>query len=135
VATDTMTAKQTDGQEDQTEHTRSGQVYRPNVDIMELPQELFVHADVPGLCGEDIDINFEDGTLTIHGRVKSRQPAETDFLLREYGVGDFYRTFRISEEIDPSKVTAECRDGVLTLHLPKSEAAKPRRIQVRTSAN
>jgi HSP20 family molecular chaperone IbpA len=127
-----MTAKQTNGQDDQTEYTRTGQVYRPNVDIMELPHELLVHADMPGLCGEDIDINFEDGTLTIHGRVKPRQTDETDFLLREYGVGDFYRTFRVSEEIDPSQITAECRDGVLTLHLPKSEAAKPRKIQVQT---
>jgi HSP20 family molecular chaperone IbpA len=134
MANDTMTAKQTNGQDDQTEYTRTGQVYRPNVDIMELPHELLVHADMPGLCGEDIDINFEDGALTIHGRVKSRQTDETDFLLREYGVGDFYRTFRVSEEIDPSKITAECRDGVLSLHLPKSEAAKPRKIQVQTSA-
>ena len=134
MATETMTAKQTDGQEDQAEYTRSGQVYRPNVDILELPYELVVHADVPGLTGDDIDINFEDGTLTIHGRVKSRQSDETDYLLREYGVGDFYRTFRVSEEIDPSKITAECRDGVLTLHLPKSEAAKPRKIQVQTGS-
>jgi HSP20 family molecular chaperone IbpA len=130
MSTEAMTAKQANGHEDQTEHTRTGPVYRPNVDILELPHELLVHADVPGLCGEEIDINFEDGTLTIHGRVKSRQADDADFLLREYGVGDFYRTFRVSEEIDPSQITAECRNGVLTLHLPKSEAAKPRKIQV-----
>jgi HSP20 family protein len=131
MSTETMTAKQ-DGHEEQAEYTRTGPVYRPNVDILELPNELLVHADVPGLRGEDIDINFEDGTLTLHGRVKSRQPSGTEFLSREYGVGDFYRTFRVSEEIDPAKITAECRDGVLTLHLPKSEAAKPRKIQVQT---
>jgi HSP20 family protein len=132
MTTETMTAKQTNGHEDQTEYTRTGPVYRPNVDILELPDELLVHADVPGLCGDEIDINFEDGTLAIHGRVKSRQADGTDFLLREYGVGDFYRTFRVSEEIDPSKITAECRDGVLVLRLPKSEAVKPRKIQVQT---
>jgi HSP20 family protein len=133
MATDAITAKQTNGQDGQeAEHTRTGQVYRPNVDILELPHELLVHADVPGLCGEDIDINFEDGMLTIHGRVKARQSDDTDYLLCEYGVGDFYRTFRVSEEIDSLKITAECRDGVLTLHLPKSEAAKPRKIQVQT---
>lgn len=133
MATDPMTAKQTNGHEDQTEYTRSGQVYRPNVDILELPHELLVQADVPGLRGDEMDINFEDGMLTIHGRVTPRQSDETDYLLREYGVGDFYRTFRVSEEIDPSKITAECRDGVLTLHLQKSEAAKPRKIQVQTA--
>jgi HSP20 family protein len=134
MSTETMTAKQ-NGHEDQAEHTRTGQVYRPNVDILELPHELLVHADVPGVRGEDVDISFEDGSLTVHGKVKARQPDETDFLSREYGVGDFYRTFRVSEEIDPSKITAECRDGVLVLHLPKSEAAKPRKIQVQTASN
>jgi HSP20 family molecular chaperone IbpA len=131
MTTEMMTAKQ-NGQQNQAEHTRTGPVYRPNVDILELPNELLVHADVPGLSGEDIDINFEDGALTLHGRVNSRQSDGTEFLSREYGVGDFYRTFRVSEEIDPAKITAECRDGVLTLHLPKSEAAKPRKIQVQT---
>jgi HSP20 family protein len=53
-----------------------------------------------------------------------------DFLLREYGVGDNCRTFRISEQIDPSRISAELPDGVPTLHLPKAETAKPRKIKV-----
>ena len=55
---------------------------------------------------------------------------ELDYLLREYGVGDFYRAFQVSEVIDPSRIQAEYSGGVLTLHLPKSEAAKPRKIAV-----
>jgi HSP20 family protein len=114
------------------EHTRSGTYYRPNVDILEGDDELLVVADVPGPAGEDIDVDFEDGTLTIHAKVKPRQDENTEYLIREYGVGDYYRTFRVSESIDPSKITAEYADGVLTLHLPKAESTKPRKIGVKT---
>ena len=113
------------------EQTRSGTYYRPNVDILERPEELVVLADIPGASGEDIDINFEDGTLTMYAKVKPRQPDDTEYLVREYGVGDFYRTFRVSEAVDASQIAAEYTDGVLTLHLPKAEAAKPRKIEVK----
>jgi HSP20 family protein len=115
----------------QAEHTRAGTYYRPNVDILERPDELVVLADIPGATGEDVDIHFEDGTLSLLAKVKPRQPDQTDFPVREYGVGDYYRTFRVSEAIDPSKIAAEYADGVLTLHLPKAEAARPRKIQVK----
>lgn len=112
------------------EQTRS-QFYRPNVDIIEHADELLVLADMPGLATDLIDIRFDDGMLTLHGRVPARQPAETKFAVQEYGIGDFYRTFRVSEDIDASRISAEYGDGVLALHLPKSEAAKPRKINVR----
>jgi HSP20 family protein len=112
------------------EHTRSGRYYRPNVDILEQADELIVLADMPGASGDAIDVNFEDGNLTIHAKVDPRQDESTEYLVREYGVGDFYRTFRISEAIDASKITAQYADGVLTLHLPKAEEAKPRKIAV-----
>lgn len=111
------------------EQTRSGTFYRPNVDILERGEELLVVADVPGAAGEDVDIRFEEGNLTIHARVKSR-PGPAEYLLQEYGVGDYWRTFQISEAIDASKITAEFANGVLTLHLPKSEALKPRKIEI-----
>ena len=114
------------------EHTRCGCHYRPNVDIVEKADELVVLADVPGAAGEDIDVDFEDGHLTIHAKVKPRQEESTEFLVREYGVGDYYRTFRVSEAIDAAKITAEYAEGVLTLHLPKAESTKPRKIDVRT---
>ena len=113
------------------EHTRCGCYYRPSVDILERADELLVRADVPGALGDDVDVDFEDGTLTIHARVKPRQEG-TEFLVREYGVGDYYRTFHVSEAIDPEKITAEYADGVLTLHLPKAEVARPRKIEVKT---
>jgi HSP20 family protein len=112
------------------EHTRSGQIYRPDVDILEKGDELIILADMPGVKPDDIDIKFEDGTLTIYGRVTNGRLEREQFLLREYGIGDYYRTFRISEQIDPTKISAEMADGVLTLHLPKAEQAKPRKIKV-----
>jgi HSP20 family protein len=126
----TETAVRTD-ENGRTEDTRSGQFYRPNVDILETADALLVLADMPGVQGNDIDINFEDGSLVIHGKVRDRQAEDQTYLLQEYGLGDFYRTFRVSEQIDASRITAELRDGVLTLQLPKAEAAKPRKISVR----
>lgn len=113
------------------ERTRSTQCYRPNVDIVELPDELMLYADMPGSAADEIDINLENGVLTLHGRVKDRRPERAEYLWREYGVGDFYRTFQVSEAIDSSRISAEYRDGVLILHLPKVEQARPRKISVK----
>ncbi len=113
-----------------TESTRSGPVYRPNVDIIERADQLVVYADMPGVPEDAIDINFQEGMLTIHGKADRRQAEETEYLLSEYGVGDFYRTFRVSEKIDAAKITAEYHEGVLILHLPKAESLKPRKIAV-----
>lgn len=112
------------------ERTRNRNTYRPNVDILETADELLVVADMPGVCAEDADIRFENGTLTLHGRVCERQGEGTRHLLREYGVGDFYRTFEVSEAIDAGRIRGEHANGVLTLHLPKTEASKPRKITV-----
>jgi len=112
------------------EHTRSGHYFRPNVDILERADELTVLADVPGATPDGIDIHFEEGTLAIHAKVPPRN-SDVDFLVREYGVGDFYREFRVNETIDAAKISAEFADGVLTLHLPKVEAVKPRKIAVK----
>ena len=87
---------------------------------------------MPGVRAEDIDIQFEDGALTIHGKADPRQGDEVSYLMHEYDVGDYYRTFRISEQIDPRRIEAELEGGVLILHLPKSEAAKPRKISIKT---
>ena len=131
MATDTKLSASDESQS--AEYTRSGQFYRPNVDIRETTDELVLIADVPGARSEDIDINFEDGALAVHAKVNNRQADETVYLLQEYGVGDFYRTFKVSEQIDPTRISAEYHDGVLTIHLPKVEAAKPRKISVQSS--
>jgi HSP20 family protein len=112
------------------EGTRSGQFYLPNCDILERGDELLVKADVPGAAKDQIDIRFEDGNLTIHAKVEPRQTGQGRSLLREYGTGDYFRTFQVSESIDPGKISADYADGVLTLHLPKAESLKPRKIAV-----
>lgn len=114
----------------QAERTRSGQTYRPNVDIYERPEELVMLVDLPGCQGDQIDVRFEDGELTIHAPVAARQAANTRYLMREYGVGDFYRSFRVGEQIDSQRMHASYALGVLTLHLPKVQSAQPRKIPV-----
>ncbi len=125
-------AKTTAEQPTLAERTRSCRCYRPNVDILEQGDELLVRADVPGASSETIDVKFEDGTLEIQAAVEPRECDGQTCLLREYEVGDYYRSFQVSEAIDAGKISAQYADGVLTLHLPKAEALKPRKIAVAT---
>jgi HSP20 family protein len=127
---ETTVSKPTAEQPTMAERTRCGCCYRPNVDILEQNDELLVVADVPGAKSDSIDVNFEDGTLEIQATVAPRQGDGDEFLLREYDVGDYYRSFQVSEAIDASKISAQYADGVLTLRLPKAEALKPRKIAV-----
>ena len=113
------------------ESSKSKRTYRPSVDIVERGEELLIYADLPGVPADQLDIRFEDGVLTIHARVPGRQDESTGYLLQEYGAGDFYRTFQVSEIVDPTRISAELTGGVLTLHLPKVEAVKPRKIDVK----
>jgi len=133
MATQSDIAKRSGTEAARVERTRSGRNYLPDVDIIERDDELTVLADMPGTRSEGIDIHFERGMLTIHAKVEDRQPAGTRFLLREYATGDYWRSFEVSEAVNASGITAEYADGVLTLHLPKAEAAKPRKIAVRGS--
>jgi HSP20 family molecular chaperone IbpA len=114
------------------ERTRGGVTYTPRIDIWESDDELVLYADMPGVSAETLDIHFENRELRIHGKACPRHD-NVNFLYGEYGIGDFYRTFSIGETIDSEKISAELKDGVLTLHLPKTDVVKPRRIEVKTS--
>lgn len=112
------------------EPTRESPVFTPRFDILENENELTLYGDLPGVKIDQIDIRYESEQLVVHGRVVDRGAGLT-FLRQEYGVGDFHRVFTIGEAIDAEKISAELHDGVLAIHLPKTEAVKPRRIEVK----
>lgn len=114
---------------DAVERTYPGEVFSPRVDILESADGLTLYADLPGVTAENLELRFENGELAIHGHCSARHQGER-FLTQEYGVGDFYRAFSISNTIDASRISAELRQGVLVVQLPKSEALKPKRIAV-----
>ena len=105
-------------------------VYRPRFDIRETDDELLLYGDLPGVEADDVDIQFENRELTIKGPVSSAR-GEVTFLHKEYGIGEFRRSFAVTESIDVAKISAELKDGVLTIHLPKKEEVKPQRIRVK----
>jgi HSP20 family protein len=106
-----------------------GVVFAPRVDIAEVEDNMLLYVDLPGVKSEDVDVRFENRELQIRGKVT---PAATKphFLLNEYGVGDYYRAFSVTDDIDAEKIRADLNDGVLTVYLPKAEALKQRRIAV-----
>jgi HSP20 family protein len=123
----TMT-KRTDTQNVET--TRSARYFAPRVDIYETESELVMLADMPGVSPNDIDLRYEQGELILQGKVNS--PSRTGHLiLGEFEEGDYYRVFQIHESIDSTRIEAECKNGVLTVHLPKAESAKPKQVQVK----
>lgn len=124
------TLQQTNGGSLSTAETTRGVTLTPRVDVLETEQEILVIGDLPGVKQENLDIRFENGELTLHGRRTFANSDKTQFL-NEVESADYFRSFRISEKIDAEKIWAELKDGVLTLHLPKAEAAKPRKISVK----
>ena len=105
--------------------------FTPAVDILETPEAYLLVADVPGATAETIDVNFERGELTLRARVTQRNGSTTRFVRREYAIGDYERTFRLSESIDSTKIEATLSHGVLHLMLPKAESVKTRRVPIR----
>jgi HSP20 family protein len=101
----------------------------PRVDICETADEMVILCDMPGVKPSDVDVQFERGRLTVSGRIADR-PMNGRLIEQEYGTGNYSRTFAIAPEVETTSITAESCDGVVTLHLPKKESAKPKRISV-----
>lgn len=112
------------------EETRTvGRVLTPAVDIFESDETLTLLADMPGVDKDGLEINLEKGVLTINGEVKLESRGKA--VLREFSPSNYYRQFKLSEHIDAEKSTAELKNGVLTLQIPKAESAKPKKIEIR----
>ncbi len=112
--------------------TRDDAVYiAPPVDIFENEHALIVVADLPGVDRAGVDIRVEDSVLTIKGTAKYTQPAT--ILRQEFSLQNYYRQFQLSDEVDQSKISAESKNGVLTITLPKTEKSKPKQIEVKVS--
>ena len=112
------------------EQTRPGTVYTPDVDIFESDKEITLLADMPGVTADNLSIDLRDDVLTLIGEAESDKETSEELILAEYGVGNYRRQFSLSEVIDQAAITAELKDGVLRLVLPKVAKAKPRKITV-----
>jgi HSP20 family protein len=113
------------------EKTRAGRYFLPDVDIYESGDALHLRADMPGVKDQDVEVTLENGVLTIEGKVVLDMYQGLSPLYTEYNVGNYFRQFELNEMLDESKISAKMKDGVLELELPKAEAAKPRRIEVK----
>ena len=113
-----------------TEQTRPGPVFTPDVDIFESETDITLLADMPGVTTEHMTIDLRDDVLTLTGEAETDGEASEEPIILEYGVGKYYRQFTLSEVIDQAKITAELKDGVLRLVLPKVEKATPRKINI-----
>lgn len=109
---------------------RSAMVFTPAVDIIEHTNDIVLIADMPGVDEKSVDLTLEKNLLTIHGHVENETPDKFKLLISEYGLGDYERTFKLSDEIDRDKIHASVKDGVLKLVLPKAEKAKAKKIPI-----
>jgi HSP20 family protein len=106
--------------------------FRPDVDICDCGNEVLIVADVPGANPGAIDVSFNDGVLSVRATVAARTlPGRV--LRQEYGIGDYCRSFKLGEGFDASLISAECRRGVLEIHVPRLASVRPRKIAVRTA--
>ncbi|CAG7857378.1 hypothetical protein MCAMS1_02175 [biofilm metagenome] len=107
--------------------------WAPAVDIKEEEDRFVIHADIPGVNPEDIDVNMENGVLTIKGEKNTEAKTEKENYKRvERIYGSFYRRFSLPETADNNAISAKAKNGVLDIVIPKREAVKPKKISVVT---
>ena len=116
--------------EKKTETTTPARVFVPVTDIFETPEALTVVLEMPGVDRSSVEASVENDVLTIEGQIDFTKYEAMRPVYTEYNVGHYARRFEISDRIDQSKISAEIKDGVVTIVLPKGEQAKPRKIQV-----
>ena len=112
------------------EKTVPARYYVPPSDIYETAEALTLVMEMPGVEKEDLTVTLEDGVLRVEGRIDFSKYEGLEPVYTEYNVGHYARAFTVSSAIDQDKIEAQLNDGVLTLTLHKTEAAKPRRIAI-----
>lgn len=111
------------------ERTRNIRTVSPLVDIYENEEEILLHAEMPGVKKQNVNVNIDNGRLTVTG--VRELAADGAVGWEEFGDVSYERAFSVPQSIDIKRVNAELKDGILALHLPKSEAAKPKQIEIR----
>ncbi len=114
----------------QGEFTREGRYFSPAVDIFGSDNELILLADMPGVSPDQVEIDLQEEVLTILGRITQEAEEKGQGLMTEYQTGNYFRSFRVTDMIDQTKITASMSDGVLKLVMPKAEKAVPRKIPI-----
>jgi HSP20 family protein len=102
----------------------------PPVDVAETQDRILVRTELPGLRQEDIQIEFENGLLTLRGERRLEKVEGLTWHRVERSYGNFSRTFTLPRTVDPEKITASYREGVLEIEVPKREEAKPKQIRI-----
>jgi HSP20 family protein len=103
----------------------------PTVDIYETDDDIVVTAELPGLEKDRVGVEYKDGILTLRGERKlEREVKEESYHRMERSYGTFHRSFTLPGTVDEEKISAKMKNGVLEIHLPKREAAKPKQIKV-----
>jgi HSP20 family protein len=108
------------------------QAILPDVDIFENEAGITVQADMPGVSRDRLDVHIDSDTLTIEGKAVIPMPEGMDALYADIRSTHYQRSFSLSRELDSERIEAALKDGVLTLHIPKREEHRPRRIEVQT---
>lgn len=112
------------------ERTRTRKAFSPRADIYETADAIIVLADMPGVDEKTVDITLEKNILTINGFVEWEPPKGHALTYAEYEVGDYQRVFTLADAVDRDAIQATMKNGVLRLTLPKSRAAKTKKINV-----
>jgi HSP20 family molecular chaperone IbpA len=112
------------------ESTVPARVFVPVTDIFETDQSLTVVLEMPGVGRESVNVELADGVLTIEGRINFAKYEGLQPVYTEYNIGHYARSFALSRDIQHDRISAELKDGVMTVTLPKAEKAKPRKIKV-----
>jgi len=108
----------------------SGLGWTPAVNIREMDDAFLVYAALPGVERSDVNLEVKDNTLTLTGQAKESEETEDGWLRRELPAGQFYRAFNLASEVDSGKVSANFKNGILEIRLPKAEQSKPRKVQI-----